>query len=108
MVVFAWMHYKAFPWWEFKYKSLSSSPICYDYAQFGGLDELKSSRNNSPNPGTMFSTFGAFDEDKEMEDEDEEAIYNDVQRITNPMAHSNTNNTSSHRQRGSRKNSIEC
>merc|ERR1712130_785452 len=49
MVVFAFMHYRAFPWWEFKYRKIPIDKVGYDYTGFGGIDQDQlNSQNNSP------------------------------------------------------------
>eukprot|EP00486_Rosalina_sp_Unknown_P014950 CAMPEP_0201595358 /NCGR_PEP_ID=MMETSP0190_2-20130828/192381_1 /ASSEMBLY_ACC=CAM_ASM_000263 /TAXON_ID=37353 /ORGANISM="Rosalina sp." /LENGTH=302 /DNA_ID=CAMNT_0048055303 /DNA_START=469 /DNA_END=1377 /DNA_ORIENTATION=- len=48
MVVFAFMHYRAFPWWEFKYRKIPIDKVGYGYTNFGGLDDVTNSAPNSP------------------------------------------------------------
>eukprot|EP01083_Nonionella_stella_P201577 737336_1 len=76
MVVFAFMHYRAFPWWEFKYRQLSIDKVGYGFTGFSGMDEDHSDpvtpTEDSYGMGTdfeykKFSSFGDSEE-KDLED----------------------------------------
>eukprot|EP00483_Globobulimina_turgida_P000171 UN00171 len=54
-VAFAFLHYRAFPWWEFKYKKIPIDKVEYRYTGFGGLDDVE------------YTKFPDGNEEKELE-----------------------------------------
>eukprot|EP01084_Bolivina_argentea_P316423 548480_1 len=75
-VFFAFMHYRAFPWWEFKYRKIPIDKVEYGFTNFKALED----EPNSPKDKDNISDFGyskfsdlngfgdnIYEEEKELE-----------------------------------------